>query len=295
MNSEKQHFKMIKNTFKVYKEQIQSHYEIAKKEDVSGILFNPSPAQMRTLSLIVLDKGINGKEEEIFQLFFEKKDTEPLKKAIENYNIDKFKPIISFLKNERDSENAIRVEMSAILINFHPRPYSLFSKSSLIENQFETKGNELSNIDSNGIIKNSELLNSRSDVFRPFKSSITKKVGVGSILVLGLFGAKSMFFKEKECMEWKEDHYEIVDCQSEEVGFTNTKIIRQYNQLEFSRKELSVCDTTKFFNGDKPLVWYSKKNNEVQFFNIDGENPENGAELRKVSQYIIDKYVEDCE
>ncbi len=295
MNSEKQHFKMVKNTFKVYKEQIQSYYEIAKNEDVSGILSNPSPAQLRTLSLIVLDKGINGKEEEIFQLFFEKKDNEILKKAIENCNIDKFKPIISFLKKERDSENAIRVEMSAILINFNPRPYSLFSKSSLIENTVETKGNELLNIDSNVIIKNSELLNSRSDVFQPFKSSITKKVGIGSLVVLGLFGAKNMFFKEKECMEWKEDHYELVECKSEQVGIANTKIIKPYNAMEFERKELKVCDSTKFFNGEKPIVWYSKKNNVVQFFNMDGENPENGAEIKKVTPHIIDTYVGDCE
>lgn len=295
MNSEKQHFTMVKNTFKVYKEQIQSYYEIAKNEDVSGILSNPSPAQMRTLSLIILDKGIKGQETEIFELFFEKKEKEPLKKAIENCSIDKFKPIISFLKKERDTEHTIRVEMSAILINFNPRPYSLFSKSTAIEEAMEPKGNDLVKLQPDDTIKTIESLNSRSTIFQPFKSVVSKRVGIGSLLVVGLFGAKSMFLKDKECMEWKEDHYEMVDCQSEQIGFAKTKIIKPYNELEFNKRELKVCDTTKFFNGDKPLVWYSKKNNVRHFFNMDGENPENGAELKKVTPYIIKKYVGACE
>ena len=49
------------------------------------------------------------------------------------------------------------------------------------------------------------------------------------------------------------------------------------------------------FVGDKPKVWYSKKNNVVQFFNMDGVNPENDAELRKISEIIIEKYVEPCD
>jgi len=48
------------------------------------------------------------------------------------------------------------------------------------------------------------------------------------------------------------------------------------------------------FNGDKPIAWHSKKNNIIQFFNMDGENPENGAEIKKVSKHIIATYVTSC-
>ena len=45
----------------------------------------------------------------------------------------------------------------------------------------------------------------------------------------------------------------------------------------------------------QPIVWYSKKVNIVQFFNMDGENPENGDELKQITQHMMDKYVESCE
>lgn len=55
------------------------------------------------------------------------------------------------------------------------------------------------------------------------------------LVVLGLFVTKSMFFKEKKCIEWKEDYYELVDCKGEQVGFANTKILKPHNEIEFER------------------------------------------------------------
>ncbi|KFF74067.1 hypothetical protein HX13_16450 [Chryseobacterium sp. P1-3] len=37
-------------------------------------------------------------------------------------------------------------------------------------------------------------------------------------------------------------------------------------------------------------TWYSKYNNEVEFFTDDGVDPDNGRELRKTSPVIIFKY-----
>ena len=41
----------------------------------------------------------------------------------------------------------------------------------------------------------------KDDITGVGKSKFKQKIGIGSLIVLGLFGAKSMFFKEKECME----------------------------------------------------------------------------------------------
>ena len=292
---------MKKITFKDYKKAIKKQYEIVKKDDVSGILANPSPAQIRNLSLIILDKGISRKEEELLRLFFGTKENESLKKSIENCNVDKFRPVISFLKDETDSENSIRIEMSALLIDFKPRPYSVFSNTDDLELITSTSENQLMS----NFVKDVEVTNNPSDlnkngVVKTKSNTVPKKrIAIGLFSLVGAFSIaytiKDMIFPNKECMEWKEDHYEMIDCQSEQVGFTNTKIIKPYDKIEFGRKELTVCDTIKFFKGDKPVVWYSKKDNVVQFFNMDGENPENDAEIKKVTPHIIEEYVQSCE
>ena len=95
-------------------------------------------------------------------------------------------------------------------------------------------------------------------------------------------------------MKWMEDHYELVDCIKETQDIGSYEIIKPYDKIEFERKELTVCDTTEFFVGDKAKVWYSKKNNVVQFFNMYGENPENKVSLKPITQHMIDNYVVPC-
>ena len=292
---------MKKITFKDYKKTIKKQYEIVKKDDVSGILANPSPAQMRNLSLIILDKGISRKDEELFRLFFGTKENESLKKSIENCNVDKFKPVISFLKDETDSENSIRIEMSALLIDFKPRPYSVFSNMEDLEVITATPENQITSnfVTDVEVTKNFSDLNNNGVLKTKSNTAPKKRIVIGLFSLVGVFSiaytSKEMIFPNKECMEWKEDHYEMVDCQGDKVGFANTKIIKPYDEIEFERKELTVCDTTKFFNGKKPIVWYSKRDNVVQFFNMDGENPENDAEIKKITHHIIGEYVKACE
>lgn len=291
---------MKKITFKDYKKAIKKQYEIVKKDDVSGILANPSPAQMRNLSLIILDKGISRKDEELFRLFFGTKENESLKKSMENCNVDKFRPVISFLKDETDSENSIRIEMSALLIDFKPRPYSVFSIMEDLELVATSSGNQLmSNVVTELDVSESSSDLTKSDVIKSNNSIPKKKIAIGLFSLVGAFSiaytSKDMIFPNKECMEWKEDHYEMVDCISDKIELVKIQEPKPYDEIEFGRKKIEVCDTTTFFIGDKPIVWYSKKNNMVEFFNMDGFNPENDDELKQITQYMIDRYVKACD
>ena len=140
---------MKKNTFKAYKEAIIKRYDEAQKEDLSGILVTPTPAQLRDFCNMKCDRGLSSADEEVMKVFFETKIDETLKRSIENCNIDKFKPIISFLKGEKDTENQARVGLSAILVDFKPRPFLKFTKNDLegendnpnIERDLDVKSN----------------------------------------------------------------------------------------------------------------------------------------------------------
>ncbi|TDW48745.1 hypothetical protein EV144_103262 [Flavobacterium sp. 270] len=112
-------------TIEDYKTAIRAKYEVAIKEDVSGILSDPTPAQLRDFYLRIFERGVSTIDEEIMKIFLEANENFSLKKTIENCKIGKFKPIISFLEGG-NTDNKSRIEMAAILVDFELRPYKKF-------------------------------------------------------------------------------------------------------------------------------------------------------------------------
>lgn len=112
-------------TIEDYKTAIRAKYKVAIKEDVSGILSDPTPAQLRDLYLRIFERGVSTIDEEIMKIFLEANENFTLKRTIENCNIGKFKPIISFLEG-RNTENKSRIEMAAILVDLQTRPFKKF-------------------------------------------------------------------------------------------------------------------------------------------------------------------------
>jgi len=277
-----------------YKKAIRLKFEEEKGKEYSSFLVVPSRAKLRQLCIERLKHNNSIDDLKSFEIFFSFQFESGNKNKLQAVT-DKFRPIENFLKGETDLADIEGINMAAILVDFQPRPFKKFAKLTSNDLAEEVKETNVVTDKPNNVIKNhEEVVFVKNEAIVASKGNLTQRVGIGSLMVLGLFGVKSMFFKEKECMEWKEDHYELVDCKAEQVRFATTKIIIPYNEIEFERKELKVCDTTTFFNGDKPVVWYSKKNNTIQFFNMDGDNPENGAEVKKITKHIIEKYVETC-
>jgi hypothetical protein len=280
-------------TFKEYKQAIKEHYIFAKASDVSGILANPSPAQLRTFSQLLCDKGLNKREEEIFRLFFEAKEGEDLKKAIDRNSIDKFKPIISFLKGEKDSDNSIRVELAAIIVGFDKRPYVEFSKVLSHENVLNKK--ELISLQVSHIENKTEKSNSekRKDFFFLFTSNKFALIFMILTALVSGFLASKFIFNEEQCMQWKNNQYEIVDCKTANKNSVEASEIIPLDKNLLDFKKVEVDSNTLFFKNSKAVLWYSKVNNQPEFFNSvgNGFHPETKKALKPVSLYIINKYV----
>jgi hypothetical protein len=285
----------IQDALEAYKKAIRLKFEEEKTKEYSSFLLVPSRAQLRKLCVERFKNNTNIDDLKCFELFLGFEFNTGNKNKLQA-STDKFRPIENFLKGETDLAEKVGINMAAILVDFQPRPFNKFAKLNSEDLTEEVKETNVATSKSNELLKNDDKpVFIEDDLVVTSKGNLKQKIGISSLVVLGLFGAKSMFLKEKECMEWKEDHYELVDCKDEQVGFANIKTIIPYNEIEFERRELNVCDTTTFFKGDKPIIWYSKKNNVIQFFNMDGENPENDAEIKKITPYIIEKYVGGCE
>lgn len=274
------------DTIQEYKRAIKGKFNEEKENEYSSFLLVPSRAQLRKLCIERFKNNTNVDDLKSFELFFGFEFNYGNKNKLQSAT-DKFRPIENFFKNESDLSEIESINMAAILVDLKSRPYNRFSKlnSNLI-------------IDSSNKKEINDKIESANFASIQQISNVKKKIGIATFGLLGVFSvaytAKNIAFPKKQCMQWMDDHYELIDCQNEQVGFTNYKTIKPYNEIEFERKELVVCDTTTFFKGNKSKIWYSKKNKIVQFFNLDGENPENDAELKKVSQHIIDTYVDSC-
>lgn len=107
----------------------------------------------------------------------------------------------------------------------------------------------------------------------------------GNTDVLGIFGNPKPV-KEKKCMYWDKFEYKTADCEDDRPNLDLTPV-DSYLLKYF--KKITRKDTLTVENA-VGNTWYSKYNGEVEFFTLDGEDPDNGRELRSSTPYIIEKY-----
>ncbi|MGI9650513.1 hypothetical protein [Chryseobacterium sp. RLHN22] len=132
-------------------------------------------------------------------------------------------------------------------------------------------------------------------------------LGIGGFIIVALFltgnvylsnkknnqeGSTSFGFlssapeKKKECMYWDKSQYRLAYCDDKdphkELKPLDTVVLKYFKMI--TRKDTLTVD--KAFG----KVWYSKYNGNVEFFTMDGINPENGKDLRFATEYMIDTY-----
>lgn len=302
-------------TIEDYKIAIRAKYKLAIEEDVSGILSDPTPSELRDFYLRLLVKKYLSKiDEEIMKLFLRADENSSLKKTIENCNIEKLKPIIYFLQG-KNTESRQRIEMAAILVNFQLRPFKKFQdekgiikENESIQNPNGSDSPPTQNEDSDEVNDDAgknevtsaglQVDTEPPTVKSPQQFTKRQKLIIkGIIIVFGLglgFLTSHYIFPKKQCMQWSDDHYEKVDCEPKTTGIAVFNLIDPFDERQFELKKINVCDTTTCFKNGQPIVWYGKINNKVDFYNIEGKNPLNGKMLRPVTNHMFTKYKKPC-
>lgn len=104
-------------------------------------------------------------------------------------------------------------------------------------------------------------------------------MGVGFINVL----------PNKECMQWNNTQYEIVDCSGQSQGYLDTRIPASKEKLTL--RKLQATETRKYFENGATIVWYSKNEGKIELYNQRGLHPAIGKILKPITRYIIKKYL----
>ncbi|KIA92710.1 hypothetical protein OA93_22820 [Flavobacterium sp. KMS] len=291
---------MSKITFEEYKNAIKAKYQTYKLEEPTGILLNLSPAQLRNLCLITFDKSLSVNDEKTFRVFLNTKEGEDLRRAIERFEIAKFRPIISFLTGEKESDNSARIELAAILVDFEKRPYNRFLREELVTNTPKSGLSEISapikKENESPFVNNDVQINSfvgkPNEPIPPIKKSYL--ILLTCIFILSGSFAIWSFNEEENCMVWNKDHYEEVPCDdvSNTMTLLSPIVMKKEEGLISNFKKIKACDTTSFFKMGKPCIWYGKSfDGTYEYFTAPGLHPETGKTLRPITQYMVDKHI----
>ncbi|PRD45005.1 hypothetical protein [Sphingobacterium haloxyli] len=277
----------------------------------------PSPGELRSWCLERYLRGLSPEDESVFIYFFNReRSTKDLATIIESFDLDKLRPLRNFISGDtqrRPDENIVK--LLAVLIDFKPRPY----KASHWDERVYTGGliNDEENPSTSGSnsgdsfveppgtdraekgahtqkavepekVENTEY---KEDALKPIEIKRRTKnnkllyTGIGLAVVTVLFVVYNIF-TSANCMCWNGERYVEVDCQDK--GQPYQVIGLDKNKLVHFQK-ITRPDTLNHENARQ--VWYSKINNEVEFFTYPGHHPvEYGRSLKAATEYIIDRY-----
>lgn len=303
---------MKKNTLEDYKEAIKAKYEEEKSGDYASFLINPSRAKLRDLCIILFTENSTSDDLRIFRNFFGFDFRDGISTELKKQT-DKFRPLETFFKGETDLTDISGIDLAAILVRYNKRPIHRFLKLtdntivleektsySIVDknvnfNFEEDKENRTAVVIPNNPIKKTFLPRLSLQQFQQQTISVPqffKALVLLMVVLASFYGIKELFFPAKDCMQWSNDHYELLDCSSSVQGISSRNEIIPIKKEELDLKKIKVTQQTPFFQNNKAIVWYCKKNDKIEYFSASGFHPENGKPLKPISQYIIDKYIE---
>lgn len=307
-----------------YKKALKDYYEIQKEGDQISSLLNPTPAGLREILILKMKEGLDGSDKKIIEHFFDVPFAELTLNKLRS-ETDKFKALANFLKEKSGGSDLRRLEMVALILDFKQRPYGKFVKiNKNISEVEDIIADEEANYNSEGLIEETindevekpeieevvdkEIVTIEAEVNTPkvigFSEEVSiqkrknvplKKIGIIGIVAVIIGISLFLNFKTwttKDCMVWKGDKYEAVDCTETINSFAETTLPKDDKLIKEFRK-MKVDSKTSFFDKKgNPKIWYIKNPNGIlEFYNQPGLQPETGKTLKPISRYIIQEYV----
>lgn len=301
---------MAKDYLNEYRNEIRKSYEIAKNDIHANFLINPSLAKLRDLCVLIFRDNKSTDDLMSFRVYFGFDYTIQNSNALNlQENLNKFKPIGKFLKGESVLQDIDGLNLAAMLVDFEDRPYNKFKKrfaekiipeksdENLMISESEKSNERHIKRDEEGtdaLSKPSMILafantNDNERINKHNKKNKLKYVAIAFlILVVGFFGT-NYFLNQNKCMQWQGNHYEKVDCEVK--GFASFYKVEPIDAHQFKLQRVNVTDTTVCFRGKEPIVFYSRINGKLEYFNQMGKHPESGQILKPLSPHMYAKYI----
>lgn len=303
---------------------VQDYEQKRAAQTLSSRLVSPTPARLRDECLLVCKENFHRKDEGILRTFFNTSgDRDHYLDEINNCDIDRFKPLINFLRNPSITTDVKNINLLAWLIDFKDRPFE-YGKTYIVE---EESNNAVNNpaIEENkspdkvplekkenmptspgipfGTTTNGDKDSEAGTALTGTKRKLTlEKIGLYTGVLLLVISGLYIYYRNtsekpavmgstlkgpEACMYWAGDHYEQVSC-NQKIKEALVVALDSF-QLQHFRKITRPDTITQQHVG---RIWYIKTGGDIEFYTAEGMHPvEIKKRLKPATAYIIDKYI----
>lgn len=290
--------------YKDYLDAILKFYEQKKAaNDLPPRLLNPTPSKLRDECAAIYRARFEKKDRPRLQAFFEVNEGADILKAIERFDIDKFRPLNNYLREATEKTDDKNVELLGWLINFPKRPYNKHDFPAADLNRDEEAGDycgEINNIKENENPEGENPLKGNfippvppvDELIDPKSSGAGMRIKflIGSFVIAsGILAAVHLNKKDdKQCMVWVSDHYKLLSCDS---SYKGGMILPRNEDLLRNMKRITRPDTLT--TKDIGHVWYRKRRvDSADYFTMGGRDPlDPTTDLKRMTTYIFEKHL----
>lgn len=280
----------------------EKYHSLRASNKLSHRLAQPTPARLREECLDRYIARFDRRDENTLKVFFRHtEEIQTLAQRIENFDLDKFRPLIKFLNGQIKTTDQKNIELLAWLIDYKQRPFEFggdydsdgddtkddMSNEPLDNNETEEIGKKGNNPDTG-------LTGER--IFQTKKPASKKRllIIVAGMLALALIGYKVGFNNKAGtsiaghaiCMYWTGDHYEPISCQQR----SDTLVVPLDSMRLRNFRRIIKTDTISQHSVGK--LWYRKKNNKLEIYTAGGSHPvDMRVKLRILTDHMFKKYL----
>lgn len=273
---------------------VEEYHKKVASDALSIRLIQPTPASLKKECAAVLNKGLQRKDERVLSDFFgPEADVTAYIKTIEKFEVDKFRPLLNFIKGKINNPDPKNVELLAWLIGFEPRPFKIGrSYQADVPNNIE--GAETADAgDNHERAFEEENADDKASTTPPGKGNHQRQrkrrllATALILLILGVVGYKlwdTYTQPQEACMYWTGDRYKPVSCNSKMAD--SVLVIPLDPEILRNFKRITKSDTITHYSVGK--VWYAKRNGDCEFYTAGGTHPiDSQVKLRPLSRYIV--------
>ncbi len=295
-------------TYQDYLNAIVKYCECGVSEGRWKELNRPTPGKIKRLCLSRVKSGLSKSDEEFLEKFFEDSNVIDFARKVKN-ELDRFKPLANFLKNETEKPSDKTLEFLGWLIEFPDRPYnpkfdypgkypSSTKTVSRIHSAEPSAGTLTREEDRIKVVAETKEPEGTLKKIFAFFSDLPKRKSIAAGLLFATIGSGAFFTQQAivggkktasgQCMYWNGTKYVLTSCEPK--GGDTLVIAADYDKLEnfelITRKDtLTSWAVGKF--------WYLKKDNQIEVFTARGTHPLYPEKsLRKLSKYMFEKHIE---
>jgi len=262
---------------------LADYHKKSEKNDLPVDMKQLSPASLKAACLEVC-RGRYGTRDDkaLLRAFFDgAADQKACLQAIEDHDINKFKPLVNLLKGKTRKPDSKIVELAAWLIDFEDRPYDPRKDYSIDPEQKHT---DKENRAIQPMAQAGEKKRKRRRII--FVITITIALGMTVYWTRPYKSHAPIIIGHQACMFWNEDHYQPISCQPHED--TTVTPLDSDKLVHFRKITRPDTITTRSIGS----VWYVRYRKDYEFYTSDGNHPiDPQLRLRPITDYIIRNHI----